>query len=80
MINCIDNVEYKTLIMQEMLTKGQLATNLMLICTEHSPEFVDGYFDARDLVFSLIWQCEDGKDVMSLLRGPVCHGGFRRLN
>ena len=74
------SMEYKTLITQEMLGKGYLATNLMFICTEHSPEILDGYFEALDSVFGLIRQCEDGKDVMSLLKGPVCHGGFRRLN
>ena len=73
------NMEYKTLITQEMLAKGYLATNLMFICTEHSPEVIDRYFEALDPVFGLIRLCEDGKDVMSLLKGPVCHGGFRRL-
>ena len=70
---------YKTLITQEMLAKGYLATTLMFICTDHSPEVLDGYFEALDPVFALIRQCEDGKDVMDLLNGPVCHGGFRRL-
>jgi glutamate-1-semialdehyde 2,1-aminomutase len=31
-------------------------------------------------VFALIRECEDGRDVMSLLQGPVCHAGFKRLN
>ena len=70
---------YKTLITQEMLAKGYLATTLMFICTDHSPEVLDGYFEALDPVFALIRQCEDGKDVMDLLNGPICHGGFRRL-
>ena len=73
------NMQYKTLITQEMLAKGYLATNLMFICTEHSPEVIDRYFEALDPVFGLIRLCEDGKDVMSLLKGPVCHGGPRRL-
>jgi glutamate-1-semialdehyde 2,1-aminomutase len=33
-----------------------------------------------DSVFGLIKECEDGKDVHSLLVGPVCHGDFKRLN
>jgi glutamate-1-semialdehyde 2,1-aminomutase len=28
----------------------------------------------------LIRECEDGRDVNALLKGPVCHGGFKRLN
>ena len=74
------SMEYKTLITQEMLAKGYLATNLMFICTEHSPEVLDGYFEALDPVFGLIRKCEDGLDVKTLLNGPVCHTGFRRLN
>jgi len=74
-----DRVEYKILISQEVLNEWFLATNLMFICTERLPEVLDGYFEALDPVFALIRQCEDGKDVMDLLNGPVCHGGFRRL-
>lgn len=71
---------YKTLITQEMLAKGYLAGNSVYVCTEHTPEVVDGFFRALDPVFGLIKECEEGRDVMSLLRGPVCHGGFKRLN
>ncbi|NML86968.1 aminotransferase class III-fold pyridoxal phosphate-dependent enzyme [Polaromonas sp.] len=71
---------YKTLITQEMLAKGYLAGNSVYVCTEHTPEVVKGFFEALDPVFGLIKECEEGRDVMSLLKGPVCHGGFKRLN
>lgn len=71
---------YKTLITQEMLAKGYLASNLVFSCTEHTPEIVDGYFHALAPVFALIKECEEGRDVHSLLQGPVCHAGFKRLN
>ncbi len=71
---------YKTLITQEMLAKGYLAGNSVYVCTEHTPDVVKGFFEALDPVFGLIKECEDGRDVMSLLKGPVCHGGFKRLN
>lgn len=71
---------YKTLITQEMLKKGYLAGNSVYVCTEHKPEVIDGYFTALDPVFALIKQCEDGGDVISLLQGPICHAGFKRLN
>jgi glutamate-1-semialdehyde 2,1-aminomutase len=71
---------YKTLITQEMLAKGYLAGTAVYVCTEHSPEVIDRYFDALDPVFQLIAECERGRDVMSLLKGPVCHAGFKRLN
>ena len=71
---------YKTLITQEMLAKGYLASNSVYVSTEHTPEVVNGYFEALDPLFALIKECEEGRDVMSLLKGPVCHGGFKRLN
>jgi glutamate-1-semialdehyde 2,1-aminomutase len=71
---------YKTLITQEMLAKGYLAGNSVYVCTEHTPEVVAGFFEALDPVFGLIRECEEGREVMSLLKGPVCHGGFKRLN
>jgi len=75
-----DALAYKTLITQEMLAKGYLAGNSVYVSTEHSQEVVDGYFSALDPLFAIIRECEDGRDVMSLLKGPVCHSGFKRLN
>lgn len=71
---------YKTLITQEMLAKGYLAGNSVYVCTEHTPTVLDGYFAELDPIFATIKECEDGRDVMSLLKGPICHGGFKRLN
>lgn len=71
---------YKTLITQEMLAKGYLAGNSMYVCTEHTHEVVAGFFAELDPIFALIKECEEGRDVMSLLKGPICHGGFKRLN
>lgn len=74
------NLAYKTLITQEMLAKGYLAGNSVYVSTEHTPQVLDAYFEALDPIFSLIKECEEGREVMSLLKGPVCHGGFKRLN
>lgn len=76
----VNALAYKTLITQEMLAKGYLASNSVYVCTEHTPEVVSGFFEALDPVFNLIKKCEEGWDVMSLLNGQVCHGGFKRLN
>lgn len=73
-------LEYKTLISQEMLGKGYLVGNSVYACIAHTPEIVDGYFQALDEVFALVAQCQAGRDVNALLKGPVCHGGFKRLN
>ena len=71
---------YKTFITQEMLAKGYLAGNSVYVCTEHTPTVLDGYFAELDPIFATIKECEEGRDVMSLLKGPICHGGFKRLN
>ena len=71
---------YKTLVTQELLAKGYLASNTVYASIHHTPEVIDGYFEALDPVFELIRECEAGRDVLSLLKGPVCHAGFKRLN
>jgi glutamate-1-semialdehyde 2,1-aminomutase len=71
---------YKTLITQEMLAKGYLAGNSVYVSIAHTPEVINGYFECLNPIFGLIRECEDGRDVMELLKGPVCHAGFRRLN
>ena len=72
--------KYKTLITQEMLKKGFLATTEVYVCTEHTQPVVDQYFEALDPLFALIRECESGRNVDDLLEGPVCHERFKRLN
>jgi glutamate-1-semialdehyde 2,1-aminomutase len=72
---------YKTLLTQEMLERGYLASTLLYSCIAHTPERLDQYFDALDRVFKLVADCESGlQDLQQLVRGPVCHAGFKRLN
>jgi glutamate-1-semialdehyde 2,1-aminomutase len=71
---------YKTLITQEMLSKGYLAGNSIYVCTEHNSEVIDRYFEILNNVFKLIGECEKGYDVKKLLKGEICHNGFKRLN
>ena len=71
---------YKTLITQEMLKNGYLASNSIYVCTEHNQKIVNDYFLELDPIFKKIKECEDGVDIYSLLEGPVCHSGFMRLN
>jgi len=78
--NSPNALAYKTLITQEMLAKGYLADNSVYVCTEHTPEIVANFFEALDPVFALVKECEDGRDVVGLLKGPVCHDRFKRLN
>jgi glutamate-1-semialdehyde aminotransferase len=74
-------MEYKTLITQEMLKKGFLANTLFYASIAHTDEYFDIYFNALNEVFGVIYQCEAGQcDIHELLKGPVCHSGFKRLN
>ena len=75
-----NGLAYKTLVTQEMLTCGYLAGNSIYVCIDHKPAVVDAYFEALDPIFGLIRECEDGRDISKLLKGPVCHAGFKRLN
>ena len=79
-IRSLRALEYKTLITQELLASGYLASNSVYVCIDHTPEVLDGYFNALAPIFRTIKECEEGRDVMSLLKGPVAHGGFKRLN
>lgn len=74
------NLIYKTLISQEMLAKGYLASNSIYSCIAHTPIIIDDYMNHLDNVFLLIKQCEDGLDPIKLLRSPICQSGFKRLN
>ena len=71
---------YKILITQEILTKGFLVANSCYVCSEHTPQVMEDYLEAIDPIFAFIKDYEEGCDVMSLLKGLVCHGGFRRLS
>jgi len=79
--NSRNALEYKTLITQEMLKKGFLASTIFYACTEHTDEHLSNYFNKLDEIYKIIGKCESEiLDVNSLLEGPVCHSGFKRLN
>ena len=78
-INSPNSLAYKTLISQEMLSKGYLASDKVYVCTKHTPEVLEGYFEVLSDIFKLIKECEEGRDIKSLLKGKVCHNTFKRL-
>lgn len=73
-------LSYKTLITQEMLAKGYLASTSIYTCIDHTPTLIDTFLAELEPVFGLIKECEEGRNVATLLNGPVCHAGFKRLN
>ena len=73
-------LEYKTLITQEMLKRGYLAATSCYVSLAHTQEVIEAYLGELESVFVLIAECEQGRPVEEVLEGPVCHGGFKRLN
>lgn len=71
---------YKTIITQEMLKKGFLASSIVYVSIAHSEKIIDSYFAALEPIFKIISECENGRPINSILEGPICHDGFRRLN
>jgi glutamate-1-semialdehyde aminotransferase len=72
---------YKTLVTQEMLKKNILASTSFYASIAHDDEFIDRYLEELDKVFSIIKKCENQElKIESLLKGPICHSGFKRLN
>jgi glutamate-1-semialdehyde aminotransferase len=79
--NTSNNLIYKTFISQEMLKKGYLASTNFYPSTAHNNTLINTYLEDLNEVFSVISKCENGEiDLNNILEGPVCHGGFKRLN
>jgi len=79
--NYDNGLVYKTYLTQEMLKKGFLASTNFYACTAHTDAHLTSYFEALDGIYKIIAKCEAGEiDVSTLLEGPVCHTGFKRLN
>ena len=74
------DLEFKTYITQEMLAKGWLAGTAVYMSLAHTPDIIDRYFRDLETVWSVLKECQDGRPVEDLLKGPVCHAGFQRLN
>jgi len=74
------NQKYKTFITQEMLSKGFLASDSIYVSMAHSASIIEEYFDILEPIFKVIAECENGRDIDTLLNGPVSHSGFKRLN
>lgn len=74
-------LSYKTYITQEMLKFNFLAANSVYICTDHSDQVISAYLEKLEPILDTISHYEkEQKNIDHLLEGPVCHGGFKRLN
>ena len=61
------NLEYKTLITQEMLKENILASNIIYVSTEHKNDLINKYFQILEVIFEKIKMCEDGMDIKNYL-------------
>ncbi len=77
---CSQHQAYKTVITQEMLKGGFLASTSVYVCLAHTQAVMDRYFEILDGVFSQISRCERGLDIHNLLHGSLAQTGFKRLN
>jgi len=69
----------KTILTQEMLKKGFLASNIIYISLAHTKAIADKYLEAAEDVLGKIARSIKKDDLKKLLKGPVCHSGFKRL-
>lgn len=72
-------LELKTLFTQLMLKKGFLATNAFYASYAHKEKDLLKYLDAVDEVFVFMARAIRQNAVKKHLKGPVCHGGFKRI-
>lgn len=76
-----DSQVLKTFVTQEMLKRGYLAGSSVYSSIAHTPEVIEGYFNALSEVFSDIGKILAGTEpAINFLDGPVAHVGFQRLN
>ena len=79
--NYEDGLKYKTLLTQEMLKKGFLASTNFYASVAHEDHLIEQYSESLNEVYLVIKDCINQKsNVDDLLNGPVCHSGFKRLN
>ncbi len=77
----INSLAYKTLITQEMLKKGILASTSFYASIAHKSSYMEKYFNELNEVYKIIKKCEKKEiDINKILEGPICHSGFKRLN
>ena len=69
----------KTIFTQEMLDRGFLASNVIYVSYAHEKQIIDKYLTAVEDVLKTIAKAIKEGSLKRLLRGPVCHGGFKRL-
>jgi glutamate-1-semialdehyde 2,1-aminomutase len=69
----------KTLYTQLMLERGFLGNTAIYPTAAHNEEIIEKYGEAIDEVFKIQAEAIRTDSIENLLKGPVCHSGFKRL-
>ncbi len=75
-----EHLKLKTLFTQLMLEKGFLASTVFYSSYAHKEKQVHNYLLAVDSTFKIIANSIQRGNIDELLKTPVCHEGFKRLN
>jgi glutamate-1-semialdehyde aminotransferase len=78
--NYKDPMVLKSLFTQYMLENGFLAGTALYSSYAHRLEQIDEYLTYVDKAFEFIAMAIKSGNPVNLLKGPVCHSGFKRLN
>lgn len=72
-------LELKTLFVQEMMKRGFLVSDAYYATFAHKDKDVNDYLAACDEVFAIMAKAVADNNIVDILEGPVCQGGFARL-
>ena len=79
--NHSSNLEFKTFLTQEFLERGYLGSTSFYASIAHNDEIMKKYFEVFDEIFFQISKCINGEILINdILKYPVSHSGFKRLN
>jgi glutamate-1-semialdehyde 2,1-aminomutase len=70
----------KTLFIQEMLKNSYLSTYALYMTYAHTKNIIDKYIDEIENFFIKYKYDMENNNINQHLEGPLCHGGFQRLN
>ncbi len=75
------SLEFKTYLTQEFLSKGYLGTTSFYTSLAHTDEIINKYFEVFEEIIFKISNCiQEGEEIEKMLKCPISHSGFKRLN
>lgn len=76
-----NSLAYKTFFIQEMLSRGFLASTAFYVSAAHTGKIIVDYMKAVDQIFGQLRAIQEkNQSIETYLSGPICHAGFGRLN